>query len=184
MAWDVDGVKGEARLITLLYSEAAGVVLAHFERNVSERKMVRSLYVRNRDGVEYRRVFGEDEDRSAHDVVLSPRSTIALFTVLVARGETPGGYDVERIARLDLRTGLVSTALDMKTYAEKNDNGWIADLVAVEAGDTTVLCRTAAWQTPKNTDGHSVHRVDYWLSRVELDSAEVEHIAPLKNVAF
>jgi hypothetical protein len=70
MGWDMDGVVGESSLIKLLYSEAAGVLVAQFERNV-EKRSLRSLYLREEGGTTYRRVFGGDDLRSAHDVVLS-----------------------------------------------------------------------------------------------------------------
>jgi hypothetical protein len=152
VGWDVDGVTGESRYIKLLYSEGAGVLLAQFERDVG-RDSVRSLYIRERDGADYRRVYGGDDLRTAHDVVLRTTSTIAFFLVMVRRDDSYGGYDIERIARLDLCTGQVTTALDMETYSKKNDDGWVSDLIDVEDDDRTLLCRTASWRTPKPADG-------------------------------
>ena len=184
MAWNVDGVAGESRYLKLLYSDAAGVLLAQFERKVSDGGLVRSLYVREREATEYRRVFGGHDYRSAHDVVLSPSSSIAFFLELARRKENPCGFDVARIARLDLRTCEVTTALDMKVYADKNDDGWVSDLIDVDDDDKTLLCRTAAWRSPKHGDGPRLGGVGYSLSRVNVDTAEVHPIAYLPRIAF
>lgn len=184
MGWDVDGVVGESRWIKLLYSDAAGVVLAQFERDVGDRDFVRSLYTRGRDANHYRRVFGGDDRRSAHDVVLRTESTVAFFLEMVRRTDLSGGYDVERIARLDLIAGDVTTALDMKLYRERNDDGWVSDLIDAGDDDRTLLCRTAAWRTPKPAEGPRFGGVGYWLSRVNVDPAEVERITYLPHVGF
>jgi hypothetical protein len=185
MGWDVDGVTGESRYKKLLYSEAAGVLLAQFERDVAEsRSAVRSLYIRERDATEYRRVFGGDDYRSAQHVVLSPRSTIAFFLELVGRKENPGGYDVDRIARVDLQTGEVTTALDMQTFRQKNDDGWVSDLIEADDDGKTLLCRTASWRTPKPAEGLRVGGVGYWLSRVNIETAEVDRITLLRHIGF
>jgi len=184
MGWDVDGVSGESRYIRLLYSDAAVVLLAQFEREAADGGFVRSLYARERDGTEYRRVFGGDDSRSAHDVVLSPMSAIAFFLELARCKETPRGYDVARIARLDLRTCQITTALDMGAYKERNDEGWVSDLIDVDDDNKTLLCRTAAWRTPKNAYGPRVGGVGYSLSRVNVETAEVQPITLLRHVAF
>lgn len=137
MGWDVDGVKGETRSTKLLYSEAAGVVLVQFERDVG-RIPLRSLYIRERDANQYRRVYGGDDRRTAHDVVLRTKSTYAFFLVMLKSELTRGGFDIESIGRLDLTTGAVTTALDVETYKKKNEDGWISDLFDIET--TTERC--------------------------------------------
>jgi hypothetical protein len=185
MGWDVDGVTGESRYTKLLYSDAAGVVVAQFERDVAEgRSVARSLYLRERDGTEYRRVFGGDDYRSAQAVVLSPRSTIAFFLELVGRKERPSAYDVDRIARVDLRTGEVTTALDMHAFRLKHDGAWVSDLIDIDDDGKTLLCTTASWRKPKPAEGREAGGVGYWLSRVNVETAEVEPITLLRHTFF
>ena len=93
----------------------------------------------------------------------------------------PGvGLDIERVARLDLRTGEVATAIDMNAYREKND-GWISEILDVDDDDRTLLCRTASRRAP---DGHPTGGFGYWLSRVDLETLEVEHISYLRHVVY
>ncbi|MBX3206543.1 MAG: hypothetical protein KF764_15820 [Labilithrix sp.] len=182
----MDGIVGESRWIKLLYSDAAQVVLAQFERDIAEQRSNRSLYIRPRDGAEYRRVFGEDDFTSAHDVVLSPRSLFAFFLVFFAseRKLPSRGWNIREVARLDLRSGEVTTALDMKLYRERNDDGWVSGLIDVDDDGTTILCKTAAHREPKPSEGPRYGKIDYSLSRVTLATGEVERITLLRNTGF
>ena len=78
----------------------------------------------------------------------------------------------------------MTTALDMQTFRQKNDDGWVSHLVDIDDDEKTLLCRIAFWRTPRPAEGPRVGGVGYSLSRVNVETAEVETITLLRHIGF
>jgi hypothetical protein len=88
MTWDVEGIAGEERFVSLVYNETADVLVACFERTAARGYPVPSIYTRHRLDAQYTKVFGPDDVTVAFDVVSASKAPRAFFNVLVVTGSS------------------------------------------------------------------------------------------------
>lgn len=185
MGWDVDGVIDEERFLELLYNEPAETLIAHFERRTGE-QLVRSLYTKRGREVDYSRVSCGDEYAFADTPVCAARKPFLFFLVLEPRRERPPpwGWDVNRVARLDLRTGEQTVVMDAETFATGHDGAWISRLLSAADDGSSLVCVTGTNHTISTTDEGVRVGVAYSVARLDLATGDIEPLASLRNVFF
>ena len=187
--WDGDGIEGDDRFVTLLYSEPADVLIAQLERMVAAGQYpVRSVYMRRPNETRYAKVFGSDDISSALHIVAASKQPVAFFDVHIATvdrwptGQPGMGFDWSHIARIDLLNGSVTKVIDAAASGEKHEGAWVSDLLSADEDGQSLVCRIGMGR--KLPDGTPTGGAGYSLCRLMLATSDMHVIAPLPRVFF
>ena len=191
MPWNVDGVSGEDRFVALHYNAPAAALIAQFERKVSGRYPVSSIYVKRPSDAHYWKAFAADDRTTARDAVTASKAPLLFFHVsVVTRTDLVDppregiGLDWSQIGRMNLLTGEQSVVVDAEQFQERHSGARVGHIVSAADDGSSLVCRIGKSRPdPTEEDPHQTV-VDYSLCRLDLSTGDFEVIAALPNIFF
>jgi hypothetical protein len=162
MAWTVDG-NSEDRLLRLAFNEPSGVLLAHFERVLHQRHVIRSLYVRRVQDAEggepdpeYRALRAGTPGVSIHSFASPDDAPFVFVEELAAADEAlpASGWNTRAIARISLETGRADVVLEQAMF--ETEDLRIGQIVGCGASHDSVQCYVYSGRTSAHGAGAHV----------------------------
>jgi len=168
---------GESRFVSVHYCHATDAVIAIFERDGEGRRQ-RSIYVRDRDTLEYERLVMPAERTSCESIVVA-RSVPSVFFNLM-RHRDSGGSDWVHLAHASVQTRDIDVLLTERTLLTRTGadpawpiRPWVSQLIDVSDDGTLLTCTIG---TPEPRD-RGAFRMNYALFELDVRSRTLRKLA-------